>query len=127
ARVLVGLVVVALVGIVLFARLDEFTGGALGSRFRDTDPTGRDELAQEDVEVWLDHPVMGVGPGRAYAYRDVAGPLEEAAAHTEFTRLLAEHGVLGLLAIATLGAVAVRRFLATTTLWERAWVSGLIS
>jgi hypothetical protein len=86
-------------------QLDQMTGGALGSRFENFDPTGRDEILRADLNVFAANPVLGVGPGRALSLRDVS---YTTAAHTEFSRLLAEHGALGLGAIALLFVMALR-------------------
>ncbi len=96
------------VSFILLPRLDEFTGGALSKRFSDTSLTGRDNLALSDLQVFVDNPVFGVGPGQTRQYRD---PLySTAAAHTEFSRLLAEHGVFGLIAIIVLLLMAIQHF-----------------
>jgi O-antigen ligase len=76
-------------------RLNTFTGGALAARFRSTNLTGRDRIALADLEVWRQNFLFGVGPGEA---REYSG----APAHTEFVRLLAEHGLFGLLALVLL-------------------------
>lgn len=85
-------------------RLDEFTGGKLGERFRDTQTTHRGDLIANDLKVWADHPILGVGPGMIKGFRE--GPAY--VGHTEYTRLLAEHGVFGLLALIALGLMALR-------------------
>ncbi|MGH9365058.1 MAG: O-antigen ligase family protein [Thermoanaerobaculia bacterium] len=92
-------------------QLDVFTGGALANRFEDTRLTGRDDFARADIETWRAHPILGVGPGQGDVYREgqVGRPI---AAHTEFSRLLAEHGLLGLVALLLLmgaGAQTLRR------------------
>jgi hypothetical protein len=112
---ILGVMVVA--GLVVFSRLDTFTGGALDRRFAETGTTGRAQIAQTDLHIWMDHFVAGVGPGQSPKFR--SGELEGVAAHTEFTRLLAEHGLLGLLAIACLLALAVRAVLTAPTAWSR--------
>lgn len=107
-------VVPPLVGVLLignfFARpyLNAFTGGAIGARFEDTSLTGRDRLIQADLELWRSNLIFGVGPGGGgnlrgeYFINDPSlGTLATAttriaAAHTEFSRVLAEHGSLGL-------------------------------
>jgi hypothetical protein len=100
--------------------LEAFTGGALSARFRDTTLTGRDEFIRADLEVWKAHPVWGVGPGQASSFRGsfkALGPMapiarslpgEGAAAHTEFSRMLAEHGLFGLAALTLLVIAAGR-------------------
>lgn len=79
---------------------DKYTGGALVQRFTNTGLTGRDEIAAVDVEIWRRNPIYGVGPGRGIDYR--AKMYRVVAAHTEFTRMLCEHGTLGLLAFLVL-------------------------
>jgi O-antigen ligase len=78
--------------------LNNFTEGVLSERFKDTDPTGRDLILKADLYTFLHHPVFGVGIGMAATYRRLffSRAIE---AHTEFSRLLAEHGVFGLVAL----------------------------
>lgn len=75
-------------------QLDDFTGGTLSTRFQNVSLTGRDAIIRADLQIWADNPVFGVGPGKATALR--AASYRESAAHTEFSRLLAEHGLFGL-------------------------------
>ncbi|HWJ97224.1 MAG TPA: O-antigen ligase family protein [Acidimicrobiales bacterium] len=108
--------VFALVGVslligyyIIIPRLDAFTRGGLEERFSDTQ-TGRTTLAHNDIQIFLEHPVFGVGPGMS-KYRRL--PYEicelrsdrcnyEGSSHTEFTRMIAEHGSVGLAAMAIL-------------------------
>jgi len=124
----------------VFPYLDAFTDGALNVRFQDTDLTGRDVLIQADIELWKENPVFGVGPGLGRSQRGTffsadarAGTIAyrkaptQIAAHTEFSRMLAEHGVFGLGAVLLfiVGAVAnVRR---APDARARALVAGLVS
>jgi O-antigen ligase len=103
--------------------LDAFTGGAMGVRFQDTDLTGRDLLIQADIDLWTQNPVLGVGPGEGKTQRGAffsadanafaaRGAPTQIAAHTEFSRMLAEHGSFGfgaLLLFVTGGLLNVRR------------------
>lgn len=123
--VVAGGLLLAAAQLVVFPRLNEFTGGALESRFRETSLTGRDRIAAADLEIFRQHPVLGVGPGR--------GPVERQrilgrayAAHTEYARLLAEHGALGILALVTLVVLAVRNVLRAADASTRAFVAGLL-
>jgi O-antigen ligase len=107
AALLLGVVAIAAV-LVLWAFvpvISEITGGAIVNRFADTGLTGRDSIIEADLETWWNNPVLGVGPGLAMEGR-VSRFGAAAAAHTEFSRLLAEHGTFGLLAIVVLGACA---------------------
>ena len=102
-------VFVALLSVVsyffVFPRLDAATGGALFERFQDTSLTGRDVLIQADLGIWLDNPAWGVGPGRS-ALMHLA-LFRDSASHTEFSRMLAEHGAPGLVSIILLAAMAL--------------------
>jgi O-antigen ligase len=66
------------------------------ARFRSASLTGRDAIIRADLQIWSDNPVFGVGPGGATSLR--AASYRESSAHTEFSRLVAEHGVFGFLA-----------------------------
>jgi hypothetical protein len=106
-RLATGLVVIgAIVLLVVVPRLDAITGGVLVSRYENTAGTGRAELIEGDLESWSTSPLFGVGPGLGGAVR--MKYFDAAAAHTEYSRLLAEHGFLGLGALILLGAMAVR-------------------
>lgn len=97
----IGLVVAALTYTVFWPRLDAFTGGNLGQRFQDTDTSLRADLGEADLQLWRENRLMGVGPGLSKL-----GHLGNIAAHTEFTRLLAEHGTFGLIAMIVMGVLA---------------------
>jgi len=102
--VLLGLGLFLMANYFIFPRLDKFTGGALANRFQNTSLTGRERLLQSDLQIWSQNPVFGVGPGRSTFSR--ADTYRESASHTEFSRLLAEHGLFGLGALALLVVMA---------------------
>ncbi len=105
-------------------QLDNFTGGAITHRFQDASLTGRDELALGDFALWAGHPVFGVGPGMAKWDRQV--DFIPAAAHTEFTRLVAEHGTFGLVAFLLLLLMAVRSVQLARDPWHKALVAAML-
>lgn len=74
--------------------LDNFTEGAIVARFTDLETSGRDLILQADFLAFLDNPVFGVGPGASRYYHALL--FRSARAHTEFSRMLAEHGLFGL-------------------------------
>lgn len=95
----------ALAGALLIVpRLDEFTGGSLSARFANTEPTRRDALVKDDLSLFLENPILGVGPGNA---RNLRTSAESGMTHTEYSRVVAEHGVFGLLSLAALGLSAL--------------------
>ena len=101
---------------VVLPRLDNLTDGALSARFQSIDPTHRDDILEDDLGAWIDNPIIGVGPGQR----------EGRVAHTEFTRLLADHGSLGLLAIVLLLATGTRNLRRARTNKGRALAAAMM-
>jgi hypothetical protein len=56
--------------------------------------SGRIDILTGDIELWLDHPVFGVGAGASKYLRE---RMNGVVAHVELSRLLADHGILGLI------------------------------
>jgi O-antigen ligase len=102
------LFLVLLTNFVLLPSLDSFTDGAFSRRFANTKLTGRDRLVQADINAWSENPIFGVGPGQAKSYR--GDYRADTSAHTEFSRMLAEHGTFGLAALIALLAMALQHF-----------------
>ena len=63
------------------------------------DLTGRTELYKIDFLIFSDNIFTGVGPGQANLKRTDYGYGRSAAAHTEYSRMLAEHGFPGLVSL----------------------------
>lgn len=111
-RFVISAALIALLGVtVVVPQLASFTGGAVLDRFADTDTTRRWELIVVDFQIFLDNPALGVGPGRS---KEAHGEYLERgySTHTEFSRLAAEHGVFGIVALLLLlvmGAVNLLR------------------
>lgn len=125
-RVLAITLVVGILGILLILpRLDAFTGGALGRRFAPgREAERRSELIAMDYETFTEHSGFGVGVGESEFYR-----LERRriASHTEYTRLLAEHGFLGILALGCLLAMVVTGFRRQREPFGQAWTVALVA
>ena len=125
ARTVILAIVTALIAVlVVIPKLEEISGGAFSKRFESLNTTKRDQLATSDVSVWLAHPILGVGPGmvpeaRAGNYHGLA--------HTEFSRLLAEHGSLGGLALLILLAVGVQRLRQAPDEFSRAVAASMLA
>ena len=109
---------------VIFPRLNAYTGGALQERYSSTSGGVRQTLMEEELALWKENPVLGVGPGMSKYYRASLLGME-VASHTEFTRLLSEHGTFGLLSLLVLVAVAGLAYLRAPSALEKAWVSAL--
>lgn len=111
-RLSIAVLVVILVVFLQFAVfpfLDSFTDGAFYTRFENVDTTSRKMIAEADLQIWLDNPIMGVGAGISIHHRrNILGKV--VAAHTEFTRMLAEHGIFGLASILFLFIMAFHSY-----------------
>ncbi|QXC60273.1 O-antigen ligase family protein [Aquihabitans sp. G128] len=98
-------------------RLDAFTDGKFKERFEDTS-SGRTGLATNDVEIFKSHLAFGVGPGMS-RYSRLPYDLcqlrtdkcaNEGSSHTEFTRMLSEHGLAGLGSIVVFAALSLQAY-----------------
>lgn len=83
------------------------TGGLIDKRYANQDAagrakesqfTGREEIARNEIDLFLKNPIFGVGVGKGVELR-----YEETGvgvlSHDEITRMLAEHGSLGIVAL----------------------------
>lgn len=104
--------VVVLASILLtitFQIADNLTSGLLGLRYLgetegtlagtkeksiDSITTGRFNIFLEDLDIWFDHFVLGVGAGASTFMRENS---QYYLTHVELSRLLSEHGLLGLI------------------------------
>jgi O-antigen ligase len=116
-NVFLGVLVVMVFSYLVLPQLDRLTGGSMSQRFSDTDPTGRDVIILTDLEAFLENPLWGVGPGEMPSYRTTHMGERFMAAHTEYTRILAEHGLLGAFALILLGIMC----------WDNYWKSEKVS
>ena len=86
--------------------VNRWTGKDAAGREKVDLTTGRVELISTELEAFYFNPVVGVGVGKAKSFREKELG-EEIATHNEMTRLLSEHGMLGLLAIIILLSVPI--------------------
>jgi hypothetical protein len=99
------LVVLALIATWGYTSLQ--TGGLINKRYANQDAqgrvkesrfTGREEIAQDEINTFLKNPIFGVGVGKGTEVRKAETGLD-VLSHDEITRMLAEHGSLGVLAL----------------------------
>lgn len=111
--------------VLIFPFLDDFTGGKLLERFEDTDTTGRAEIIESDFEILSENPIWGVGLGNARIYREsILG--KRALSHTEFSRLISEHGLFGIFAVMILISIIAYNFLRQDSVFGRALIAGAV-
>lgn len=65
-------------------------------RIKESKLSGREDIMEYDIKTFIENPILGVGPGISSTARDFDG-MFGAQSHSEPTRLLAEHGSLGVL------------------------------
>ncbi len=104
----------------VFPALEDFTGRTLGARFQSFESTGRDKIVKGDLLAFNENPLLGVGPGQSKAYHSIL--FRASSAHIEYTRLLAEHGSLGLLALLVLVSMSLKRFLGRSHAGNKAYI-----
>ncbi|MBE8727798.1 O-antigen ligase family protein [Flavobacterium hungaricum] len=99
-------VLTALMGIGIWTYSSIQTGGLIEKRYANKDAKGRDkkdkiggreEIMDAEIKLFLDNPIFGVGAGMSKSKR-LEIMKEEVASHNEITRLLSEHGILGIFA-----------------------------
>jgi len=61
--------------------------------------SGRQEIMESEWSAFAENPLLGIGLGRGTLYREASMQTQRIASHTEFSRMLGEHGLLGLVAI----------------------------
>lgn len=86
------------------------TSGLIGNRYSNKNAagelkkditTGRLELVETELTAFYHHPITGIGVGKGYEYREENLGIK-IATHNEISRLLSEHGILGIFALAIL-------------------------
>src|SRR5690606_31727496 len=101
------IIVGVFLGSFVWAYISVQTGGMIDKRYANQNAsgvekesvlTGRERLMETEFQMFLDNPIFGVGVGKNREERiEMTGIA--AASHSEVTRLLAEHGMLGLVAL----------------------------
>lgn len=129
--------VLVVIGVVSFNYVNELTGNKLYERYtgkrgekqvEDIDrlTSGRTVIMALDYKIFTDNLITGIGVGMGKFVRHDYGYTVEVAAHNEFTRLLAEHGLLGLVALSILLFAPLFRFFQTKGVLEKVLLIGLI-
>lgn len=84
------------------------TGGLIDKRYANEDAvgrkkatqlTGREEIWNGEIEDFIDNPVFGIGVAKALEVREEKNGGLIVASHSEVSRTLAEHGIMGIIAL----------------------------
>jgi O-antigen ligase len=83
------------------------TSGLIDKRYANQDAlgraktskfTGREDIAKAEIDIFLKNPIFGVGVGKGMEERAVLDK-NALVSHDEITRMLAEHGTLGIVCL----------------------------
>ncbi|WP_309640351.1 O-antigen ligase family protein [Flavobacterium sp.] len=106
-RMLVMIVFIVIAFFAAWSYSTDQTNGLINKRYANQDAagrvkedqlTGRGELASDEFETFLEYPIFGIGVGRNMEKRfERTG--EIIVSHNEVTRMIAEHGSLGILGL----------------------------
>ncbi len=101
------LVILALAGSATWSYTSLQTGGLIEKRYANQDAagrtkgsqfTGREDVAQSEINIFFKNPILGVGVGKGAEIREQETGVF-VVSHDEITRMLAEHGSLGVLSL----------------------------
>jgi len=110
---------VSLFGIALWVYTSNVTGGMLTNRYTNKNAagiskkdvsTGRFDLFKTEFDAFLDNPFFGIGVGGG-KYHRLEILEKEAASHNEMSRLLGEHGMIGVVILFLLIIIPIRNIL----------------
>lgn len=94
-----------LFGVVIFAYSVSQSGGMILNRYKGQDAlgrekaskfSGREEIAEAEWQSFLENPILGIGVGRGRDIREQESGIA-INSHSEPTRMLAEHGAIGII------------------------------
>ncbi len=77
---------------------NRYSNRTAGGELKQDITTGRVELVSTELTAFYNHPFIGIGVGKGYEYREETLGVE-IASHNEISRLLSEHGLLGVFAL----------------------------
>ena len=110
-------IVIVLLGLYYFS--SNLTKGMIDARYaslfnylntQETPLTGRFKIMAIDFQIFRDNILMGVGPGAGFQTRLEYGYGSGVAAHSEFSRMLAEHGLFGLISLCSILILSYKEF-----------------
>jgi hypothetical protein len=100
-------VIISLAMMAIWGYTSAQTGGLINKRYKNQDAagrvkenkfTGRAEIAEDEINIFLENPIFGVGVGKGVEVRKLKTGID-VLSHDEITRMLAEHGTLGIFAL----------------------------
>jgi O-antigen ligase len=144
------IIIVAIVFSVVWITLDNFTGGKLIGRYEKTlnkrqttlddevenldeesfsvdkvSLSGREVIIESDIRIFLDNPILGIGVGMSSKEREKYIGFS-APPHTEVTRVLAEHGMFGVVALILYFFAPLKRFFEDISIGSKMFLLGFV-
>jgi hypothetical protein len=109
------------------------TGGMLDNRYQGKDAagrqkditTGRADVIITQLESFYEAPLFGIGVGNGKYKRESENSNITAASHNEVTRLIEEHGLIGIIILMILFLIPLEHFY-YSTIYQRAFVSAFV-
>lgn len=92
---------------------NRFTGRNTAGVKAEDITTNRVLLLTQEFEIFLDHPFAGIGVGMTSEVREERFSIKSSS-HTEYSRLLAEHGLFGVMMLLIVLTNSLRHFLSTS-------------
>jgi hypothetical protein len=118
-KIIVMTAATVLAGLLIWGYTSFQTSGLIDKRYanentlgvkKESNFSGREVLAESELEIFLSNPYLGVGVGKNKEVRAEETGIH-AASHNEMTRMLAEHGSLGLVAFLILLVTPISLYL----------------
>lgn len=113
-------------GMLIFLYSIAQTGGLILNRYQGEDAlgrekqskfSGREQLVESELIMFMENPILGIGIGKNKEYREEMIGVE-AASHNEISRMLAEHGMFGIFALIILFTIPFAYYFS----WNRKYI-----
>jgi hypothetical protein len=134
------LIVIGGVGLISWNIINQASGGKLSLRYQGETygslhgphevefTTGRLEILKKEMSAFSENPILGIGPGMSQQYQIKTGKFQGEPlhmAHTEFSRLMAQHGIFGLIFLFIVIITPLKRFFTLKT-YSSIWIAGFV-
>lgn len=110
--------------IFIWSKVNSLTGGMAYNRYTGRNTLGektenistnRNVLLKQDFEMFLDNPLLGIGAGMTTIVRNEKYN-NRSSSHTEYARLLTEHGLIGIFLLLLIISITIAHFKETNGL-----------
>lgn len=122
------MVILIVLGVMIVGALDSITGGVFTNRYlgrtaegieKEDITAGRADIIEEELILFMENP-FGVGIGGSKHFRAIRFGGIPIATHNEFTRLLSEEGIFGLIILFTILIMPYKSYRRQPNLYAKA-------